>query len=214
MLTEINGYWQDETCNTWSTKDYTKANAEAAAASLTDCCFCRNCANCTDCENCTECTDCKECKHCEACDNLQSGVFCRDCHKSNYVMFSDNVRNSNAVVYSSQVRNAAKVNHGYMVVSDDTAVPVTPLVTINNIPIPGLPLQSINITHKHGVQIIEHVDYATHVSVLEPHIQELGDSEPDAVKYAARRNYDIIALRLRDAIMQLIEAYRPKEEHQ
>lgn len=60
MLKEINGYWQDETCNTWSTKDYTKANAEAAAASLTDCCFCRNCANCTDCENCTECTDCKE----------------------------------------------------------------------------------------------------------------------------------------------------------
>lgn len=212
MLTEINGYWQDESCNTWSTNDYTKENAEAAATSLTDCCFCRNCENCTDCENCTECTDCTECKHCEACDNLQSGAFCQNCNKSGNVVFSDNVHNSSAVVYSSHVRNASKVNHGYMVVSDDTAVPLMPLVTINNLPIPGLPLQSINITLKHGVQIIEHVDNATHVADLEPHIQELGDSEPDAAKYAARRNYDIIALRLRDAIMQLIEAYRPKDE--
>ena len=212
MLKEINGYWQDEKCNTWSTKDYNKENAEAAAASLTDCCFCRNCENCTDCENCTECTDCTECIHCEACDNLQSGAFCQNCNKSGNVMFSDNVHNSDAVVYSSHVRNAAKVNHGYMVVSDDTAVPLMPLVTINNLPIPGLPLQSINITLKHGVQIIEHADNATHVADLEPHIQELGDSEPDAAKYAARRNYDIIALRLRDAIMQLIEAYRPKDE--
>lgn len=212
MLTEINGYWQDEYCNTWSIKDYTKETAEAAAASLTDCCFCRNCENCTDCENCTECTDCTECKHCEACDNLQSGVFCQNCNKSSVVMFSDNVHNSNVVVYSSHVRNAAKVNHGYLVVSDDTTVPLMPLVTINNLPIPGLPLQSITITLKHGVQIIEHVDNNTHVSALEPHIKELSDSEPDAAKYAARRNYDVIALRLRDAVMQLIEAYKPKAE--
>lgn len=212
MLTEINGYWQDENFNTWATRDYTKDAAEAAAASLTDCSFCRNCENCTDCEYCSECSGCTNCAYCRSCSELDTGAYCEGCNKSHQVLFSDFVNNAETVAYSSTVRNARTVNHAHTAVSEDASSTIVPVVTINNLPIPGLPLRSINLIMRHGVQVIESIDGGTNVVSLEEYLKKLEDNEPDAVKYAARRNYAVIALRLYECMLQLIEAYRPKEE--